>query len=130
LLLLSSMRSEASAWIQQAKEDYETARFNQNGGKHKIAAFLCQQAAEKALKAYLIEKEGQLHKIHDLVALGKVSGISSPLIERLSELTLAYVYTRYPDVRPEMDLKDKIPQFLETAQEVLTWTEKQLSKKN
>ena len=124
------MRSEAAAWLAQAKEEYDAAQFNQEGGKHKIAAFLCQQTAEKALKAYLIEKEGELRKIHDLVALGKAAEISPPILERLSELTLAYVYTRYPDVRPEMDLKDKVPRFLETAQEVLTWTEQQLSKKN
>ena len=124
------MRSEATAWFQQAREEYDAARFNQEGGKYKVAAFLCQQAAEKALKAYLIEKEGVLRKIHDLVALGKSAGIPALLVERLSELTLAYVYTRYPDVRPEMDLKDKILTFLETAHEVLKWTEKELSKKN
>ncbi|MGH9338832.1 MAG: HEPN domain-containing protein [Acidobacteriota bacterium] len=69
------MKEETKAWIEKAREDVEAARFNYEGGLHKVAGFLCQQAAEKSLKGYLLERTGRIRKIHDLVALGRDADI-------------------------------------------------------
>lgn len=50
------MRKEVQNWLDQAADDFDGAEFNFRGKKYYIAAFLCQQAVEKALKALLIEK--------------------------------------------------------------------------
>ena len=117
---------EFKNWIKLAKEDLKTAEYNKKGKKYKVAAFLSQQAAEKALKALAKKKKGEIRKIHDLVILGKDVGISNDLLQKLKELSPVYIYTRYPDV-PEIDnIKDKVTSFLETAKEVIKWVEENL----
>ena len=75
----------------------------------------------------MLEKTENIRKIHDLVALGKDAGIPENLIDDLKELTLAYIYSRYPDTSPVSDMESKIPRFINAAQEVLEWVKKQLS---
>lgn len=53
------MKQESQNWLDRAKEDLTGAQFNCDGDKTDIAAFLCQQAAEKALKAFLIQQAGR-----------------------------------------------------------------------
>jgi len=115
------MKEETKKWLKQAEEDYKTAKFNFNGRKYKAAAFFCQQSAEKSLKALLLEKKGQIRKIHDLVELGKDAGIDEGLLDKLKQLTLAYIYSRYPDVQEVSNLKQKVSDFLDVTNEVLKW---------
>ena len=44
------MKKETEAWIRKAESDFDTAKFNFNGGRYCAAVFFCQQAAEKAMK--------------------------------------------------------------------------------
>lgn len=118
------MKEEIKKWLNLAKEDYDTAKFNFDGKKYRTAAFLCQQSAEKALKALMLKKAGRIEKIHDLVKLGNDAGLPSSLLNELKELTLAYVYSRYPDVSEVNNLKGKVSHFLEVSKEVLKWIEK------
>lgn len=46
-------REECARWLTQAQRDLEAAEVNRRAGYHEWACFLSQQAAEKALKAYL-----------------------------------------------------------------------------
>lgn len=117
------MRKETEAWWKQAQEDLDDATFNFGGGRYKTAAFLCQQAVEKAFKAFLIEKKKQLRKIHDLVELSKEIGIPSNLREGIKELTSAYIYSRYPNVKQQLNLKEKAGYFLDISREALQWVE-------
>jgi len=45
--------NEAARWLAQAERDLDDARFAASGARWNLACFLSQQAAEKALKAYL-----------------------------------------------------------------------------
>ena len=45
--------SEAERWLAQARRDLDDARYAAAGERWNLACFLAQQAAEKALKAYL-----------------------------------------------------------------------------
>ena len=121
------MKEETNEWLMQAKEDYDVAEFNFKGKKYKAAAFYSQQTAEKAFKAILLEKTGKIRKIHDLVELGKDTGVPNNLLDEVKELTLAYIYTRYPDVKDDPDFKEKVSDFLRVSKEVLRWAEEILS---
>lgn len=120
------MREEIKLWIKKAKRDLSSAKYNFKGKKYDVCAFLCQQSAEKALKALLIKKSGKIRKIHDIVELGKNAGLPSHLLDKAKELTLAYIYSRYPDVQEVKNLKKIVEEFLEVSGEILKWAEKQL----
>jgi len=45
--------TEAARWLEQARRDLDDAEFAASGSRWNLACFLAQQAAEKALKAYL-----------------------------------------------------------------------------
>ena len=62
------MRKEIKNWSDQSNDDFDSAKFNFNGKKFYVAAFLCQQAVEKALKAlFLYEKKGEVPQSHSLI---------------------------------------------------------------
>ena len=58
---------EGSRWLLQAEQDLDDARYNFDGGRFHLACFLAQQAAEKALKAFLYV-EGEEHVFGHSVA--------------------------------------------------------------
>lgn len=45
------MAERSRDWFEQARRDLESARWQTQGGFHEWACFICQQAAEKAIKA-------------------------------------------------------------------------------
>ncbi len=47
-------QKESGRWFTQAKRDFDDAGIVKDSKIYNVACFLCQQAAEKALKAYLI----------------------------------------------------------------------------
>ncbi len=117
---------DPNAWIERAKYDLKGAEHSADSEIFDHAVFWCQQAAEKALKAVYIKKTGKLKKVHDLVLLAREVGLPPALLKRCKELTLAYVYTRYPDFNEDEDIEKTAEEFLSYAKEVITWSEKQL----
>jgi len=120
------MKEEVKRWWKKAKKDLDSAKYNFKGKKYDVSAFLCQQSAEKALKALLLKKSGKIRKIHDLVELGKEVGLSSELLNETKELTLAYTYARYPDIEEVKNLNKIAKKFLHVSEEILKWVKKQL----
>jgi HEPN domain-containing protein len=58
------MNKQVRVWLRSAEEDLLWAEHNLRGKFYPQACFAAQQAAEKALKAYLLEKRGRFDKIH------------------------------------------------------------------
>ena len=56
------MKEEVNRWWKKAKRDLSSARYNFKGKKYDVSAFLCQQSAEKALKALSLKKSGEIRK--------------------------------------------------------------------
>ena len=58
-------------WLQKAQRDLASARRLLQGDPPFLdtAVYHCQQAGEKALKAFLAARERPLRRVHDLVAL-------------------------------------------------------------
>lgn len=117
---------DPKAWIAKARSDLKAAQYNFDGDHFDVAVFLCQQAAEKALKAVYIKQTRQLKKVHDLVLLAREVNLSQNLLEYCKEITTAYVYTRYPGFDEMSNIDEIAEKFLKYASEVIKWSEKQL----
>lgn len=66
------MKEEIKNWIEQSEHDLGTAEILLKETRLADAAFYCQQAVEKALKALMLKRTNSIRKIHDLVQLGKI----------------------------------------------------------
>lgn len=98
--------AEARRWFQQASHDLKAGRWNIQGGFHDTAAFLAQQAGEKALKSvlYFVGARRSALLTHSLVEMiqeagKKVEGVTG-LIEDARTLDLHYIPSRYPNGLP------------------------------
>ena len=99
-------REEAVRWYRQAAQDLRAARWNLEGEFFDTACFLCQQAAEKALKSVLYHTGARreallthavfemLQQVQDAVPVAEES------LEAGRRLDLHYVASRYPNGLP------------------------------
>jgi len=61
------MKEDVNSWLEQSKIDFRSANNCHKSGDYYLAAFMCQQAVEKTLKALHIKNKRELVKVHDLV---------------------------------------------------------------
>ncbi len=120
------MNEEVERWWSKAKDDLEKARIMFENKKFDGAAFFCQQSVEKGLKTLILKEKNQIKKIHDLVELGKEINLPQNLLDHCKELTLSYLYSRYPDVEEEKNIGNVTKEFLGHAREILEWIEKKI----
>ena len=94
--------SLVTEWLNKADEDFEFARINLEERKNFFAqiCFHFQQAAEKYLKAFIVAKEIEFMKIHDLGLLLKMCVTVDASLEELKDdceyLGVFYIEARYP----------------------------------
>lgn len=97
-------RDEALRWLSQARHDLQVARLNAEHGAHAWACFLCQQAAEKALKAYLYAQgQGPVIGHSSFVLAQRCAEFDSRYAQALpwsKTLDTFYIPTRYPNGLP------------------------------
>lgn len=93
---------EVLRWLEKADHDRQSVELLLAQAKPltEIAAFHCQQAVEKTLKAYLVYREHEFEKTHDLRALanmcGQYDGEFLALLDDVEPLTAYAVRFRYP----------------------------------
>ena len=96
--------NEAGRWLSQARADLEDALYLFEGKRFNTACFTAQQAAEKALKAFLYFKgavEVWGHSVADLCAnCAERDNSFSELINTGALLDKYYIPTRYPNGLP------------------------------
>jgi HEPN domain-containing protein len=89
-------------WLQKAAEDYGFAASNLKDGSAYFAqiCFHFHQSAEKYLKAYIVARDLEFERTHDLLHLLKSVASKEPSLSALqhacSLLNTAYIDTRYP----------------------------------
>ncbi len=96
------MKRTTREWVKKAEDDYRAAELLEQGdeGLHDQLCFLCQQCAEKYLKALVEEFRGPIEKTHDLDVI--LNGLlpHHPTLRSLRRglafLTSFAVGTRYP----------------------------------
>ncbi|MBU1327340.1 HEPN domain-containing protein [Patescibacteria group bacterium] len=97
----------AANWLAKAADDLRWCQASISGNVWHGACFSAQQAAEKALKAFLYSQGKQLHKIHDLSALLEqcrtIDTSFETIRERILPLIDYYLQTRYPDMGDFID---------------------------
>ncbi|MBI2370375.1 MAG: HEPN domain-containing protein [Deltaproteobacteria bacterium] len=90
--------------MRQAEDDLAAARELQGSGRHNLACFMAEQAAVKALRAYLYGcgEEGMLGRgVIDLC--NRAGGFDQGFLDlkrRISILDAYYLPTRYPNFLP------------------------------
>jgi HEPN domain-containing protein len=126
------MREEIKNWWAQAKEDFDSAKFNFDGEKYYVAAFLFQQATEKALKALYLVEFREIPLTHSIVHLAKEVGLPSEMLSGIRDLNPEYVLSRYPNaaggIPSEMYDDEIVKRYLKTADEVLEWVKNRIEK--
>lgn len=103
-------------WLEKAEEDFGFAKSNLEQQNNRYFSQICfhfQQAAEKYLKSYIVFKDLDFRKIHDLTELKKICMSNDEAFEGLSDacifLTDYYIDTRYPVQWPsEISVKEAL----------------------
>lgn len=120
------MREETGRWLDKAASDLDHAAYLLEDDRAEPAAFHAQQAAEKALKALLIERDGAYPRVHDLVHLAEEAKAPDGLTADCADLTQAYVASRYPDTADPIS-PEQAERFVAIAKEVIGWTRRTIS---
>jgi len=124
--------TEGAEWLRRARSNLARARAGRSSPEvlYEDLCFDAQQAAEKAIKALLVEHKMSFPKTHaimDLLTLLQQSGVVVPEeIRRAGLLTGYAVETRYPGLSEEVTREDYV-QALELAECVVRWAESLLS---
>lgn len=101
---MSDPAVEGPRWLRQAEADLRASEHLTESGDFNVACFMAQQAAEKALKAYLRACGETLVYGHSVRSLCAWAGESAPHLRVLESevgiLDTYYIPTRYPDALP------------------------------
>ena len=117
-------REIINEWISKADEDFEFAKINLQEEKSFYAqiCFHFQQAVEKYLKAYIIAKELEFRKVHDLPLLLKICGRKDPDFNDFADdcefLATFYIEARYPVHWPIQFSKNEANKAFRSAEEI------------
>jgi HEPN domain-containing protein len=113
----AAKRTDVQAWVRKAALDLRAAELDLNAEPPLVAdaAFHCQQAVEKLLKAVLTWRDVPFRKTHDLGELGlRVAQLMSelePLLRSaapLSEYAWRYRYPNVDDEPPVWEAEDAL----------------------
>ena len=116
---------EAKAWMSKAWRDMETARRAVIGQPpfYDVAVYHCQQAAEKASKAFLVYHGKPYEKTHDIEVLldlaAEIESSFSELADAADALTPYATRFRYPNATFAVEpLPDEYDEALRHAQTI------------
>lgn len=116
-----------SEWFEIASTDLNTAKHlfeTMRPRPLEIICYHCQQAAEKALKGFLIDQEAEPPRIHDLGKLCALCAEYDPdftlLLDACQELTDYATAARYPS-RVEIEEQDAVS-ALDHAEKIYTFS--------
>lgn len=119
-------KGESIRWLTQAEEEFKDASVLMKAGRFYLSLFLCQQSAEKALKAFIYLKEEEpifSHSVAVLLKLATALDADFASLKGAKRLDDYYIPTRYPNGLP-----GEIPsQYYDDQDEVekaLMWSEK------
>jgi len=120
------MKPETREWIKVADRDFGSARSLLQDGFAENAAYFCQQAAEKLLKAALTEGGREPPKTHDLVEWAdlaeiQLTGERQVFLTRLSDHAAR---SRYPGAEYT---EEEVRELLEETKRFLEWLRARLS---
>ena len=117
---------EYEEWLKKAEQDLDTATYLIKGERIEPAVFFLQQAAEKAFKSLYLKRFKKIIRTHDLVLLSKELNAPENILTGCKELTLAYQYSRYPDIPNAKEIREEAADFLKISKEILKWVKENI----
>jgi len=93
-------------WVERSQYDLDTAKIMLDTGRYLYVAYMCQQAVEKILKAFIAQLGKENFPIHNLNRLAEIATISNELTPEqfnfLAELTPYHIEARYGDYKENL----------------------------
>ncbi len=124
------MKLETKVWYKLADDDYKNALLLWKNRRYGATVFFCQQAVEKILKAYIVERKNKVPtKTHRIEGLINDAGLDLKEIDEpdVTELSKAYIRVRYPDLSKQYYVrKDRVEPLINTTREVYKWIKNKL----
>ena len=115
-------------WLERVDYDLQTADAMLNSGRYIYTIFMCQQAVEKAMKAYISNTGNEILPIHNLRRLAENSGLISELNEekliKLDFLSQYYINARYKEDITELSkgiTKEFSEEIIVFTKETVKW---------
>jgi HEPN domain-containing protein len=124
------MKMSTDNWLDFALDDLDAAEILLNERKYNMTCFHSQQAAEKALKGFLVHNKVVTPRTHNLVELinlcNKIDNSFTSFLPKMATLNQFYAPTRYPDaaigVSPTgLPNKETAEKALNYAQEIVAY---------
>lgn len=115
-------------WLERVNYDMETAEAMYSARRYIYSVFMCQQAIEKCLKAYMVFKKIELVPVHNLRRLAEMAGIVDEInkddLQRMDFLSQYYLNARYKEDVEELLSQitpEKAVDFLNFTREKIKW---------
>ena len=121
-----------SEWITKADEDFEFAliNFEERRPFHAQICFHFQQSAEKYLKSFIVAKDLEFRRSHELPLLLNICLSIDPSFQVLRDdceyLTTFYVETRYPVSWPTHFTEQETRKCSEAAKRIQSFVKKKV----
>ena len=126
----------AERWIEFTDRDLRGAQNLLASEDYILACYHCQQAVEKALKAYVFSvlgkpEQDRAYKTHDLIKLAKFTELEIPerMLGLLYNLNPLSIETRY-EVKQSKVLSQLVPeickQYMSNTEEFVSWIKSRL----
>ncbi|KKR32055.1 MAG: HEPN domain protein [Candidatus Gottesmanbacteria bacterium GW2011_GWC2_39_8] len=118
-------------WIESGERNFQIAKDNFCLGHYDWALFFCHLTLEKLLKAAVIKKGEIPPPIHDLLKLGKISGILKDhrFEEELKEITTYNIEARYDDYKRSFykkATKEYSGKWMDICEGIYLWLKKNI----
>ena len=122
---LKDYREASMAFWAQSRADIATATTLLDAGIYYASVFFSQQAAEKALKAAVVENEHRSPRGHNLVQMANSMNAPVEIMNAAAELNPEFLVTRNPEnvdgVPAQMYDKTSARLHLRCAQDIMDW---------
>lgn len=124
----NNIKERELEWFRIGDEELKFAKasFREFEAYYPQVCFLCQQAAEKYLKGYLIFAKGKFPKIHDLTHLLKLCAKEDKkflnFISETDILSQYYIIARYPLPEYPPAGKSEAKEALAIAEKIIKFT--------
>ncbi|HHW45419.1 MAG TPA: HEPN domain-containing protein [Clostridiales bacterium] len=113
-------------WYKKAQADLQGARIlKDHEGDNGLVAFHCQQAIEKALKGFILERTNELLEGHSLVFLcrraARLDSYFAGQLKNCAFVNQFYIETRYPADMPDPVDDDEMEECLRITAEIIDY---------
>lgn len=119
----------AKEWFNKGNDDLKYAIFGlKNNGPYSLGCFHCHQAVEKYLKGYLVYRQKEFEKIHDIVELLRMCSEMNKEFEHFrifcEKLNAYYIPTRYPVPEIKEYTRKELEDLVKKTQQLIAFVKR------